>query len=98
MATTTTILQGSADWTLWYAAKRRYATMKGVWQYCDPDSATPSPPPVAEPADSASLEHWEIWDIKSRRQESIQKAIGEVNLEILRTVDFNRPPHSWGGE
>jgi hypothetical protein len=60
--------------------------MKGVWQYCDPDSATPSPPPVAEPADSASLEHWEIWDIKSRRQESIQKAIGEVNLEILRTV------------
>jgi len=84
--TTTTILQGSADWTPWYAAKRRYATIKGVWQYCDPDSVTPSPPPVAEPSDEASADTWKIWEIKSRRQESIQKAIGEVNLEILRTV------------
>jgi hypothetical protein len=82
----TTILQGSEDWTPWYAAKRRYATIKGVWQYCDPDSATRSPPPIAEPADTATSEHWKIWEIKTRRQESIQKAIGEVNLEILRTV------------
>ena len=58
MATTitTTILQGSADWTPWYAAKRRYASIKGVWQYCNPDSTTPSLPPVAEPADDALLE------------------------------------------
>lgn len=82
----TTILQGPTDWTPWYAAKRRYATNKGVWQYCNPDSNTQSPQPVAEPADDASSEHWKIWEIKSRRQESIQKAIGEVNLEILRTV------------
>jgi hypothetical protein len=86
MATPITILQGSADWIPWYAAKRRYATIKGVWQYCDPDSATPSPPPVAEPSDEASADKWKVWEIKSRRQESIQKAIGEVNLEILRTV------------
>jgi hypothetical protein len=85
-ARATTILQGSANWTPWYAAKRRYATIKGVWQYCDPDSATASPPPVAEPSDNNPAETWKIWEIKSRRQESIQKAIGEVNLEILRTV------------
>jgi hypothetical protein len=85
-ARATTILQGSANWTPWYAAKRRYATIKGVWQYCDPDSATRSPQPVTEPSDDDSAETWKIWEIKSRRQESIQKAIGEVNLEILRTV------------
>jgi hypothetical protein len=85
-ARATTILQGSANWTPWYAAKRRYATIKGVWQYCDPDSATASPPPVAEPSDNNPAETWKIWEIKSRRQESIQKAIGEVNLGILRTV------------
>ncbi|KAI1668013.1 Pol protein [Pyrenophora tritici-repentis] len=82
----TTILQGSADWTPWFSAKRRYATIKGVWQYCDPDSTAESPPPVEEPSDEDSAEKWKIWEIKSRRQESIQKAIGEVNLEILRTV------------
>jgi hypothetical protein len=82
----TTILQGSADWIPWYSAKRRYASIKGVWQYCDPDSPTVAPPLVAEPSDNSSAESWKIWEIKSRHQESIQKAIGEVNLEILRTV------------
>ncbi|KAF1922725.1 uncharacterized protein M421DRAFT_10271 [Didymella exigua CBS 183.55] len=67
----TTILQGSADWIPWYAAKRRYATIKGVWQYCDPDSATPSPPPVAEPSDEASADKWKIWEIKSKRQDQL---------------------------
>jgi hypothetical protein len=85
-ARATTILQGSANWTPWYAAKRRYATIKGVWQYCDPDSATKSPLPVTEPSDDDPAGTWKIWVIKSSRQESIQKAIGEVNLEILRTV------------
>ena len=87
MATTaTTVLQGPADWTPWYAAKRRYATIKGVWQYCDPDSTTITPLPVAEPPDNGSADAWKIWEIKSRRQELIMKAISEVNLEILRTV------------
>jgi hypothetical protein len=82
----TTILQGSANWTPWYAPKRRYASIKGVWQYCDPNSTTATPPLVPEPPDNATSESWKIWEIKSRRQQSIQKAIGEVNLEILRTV------------
>ncbi|KAF2830309.1 hypothetical protein CC86DRAFT_268123, partial [Ophiobolus disseminans] len=82
----TTVLQGPADWTPWYAAKRRYATIKGVWQYCDPDSTMATPLPVAEPSDDSSADAWKIWEIKSRRQELILKAIGEVNLEILRTV------------
>jgi hypothetical protein len=85
-ARATTILQGSANWTPWYAAKRRYATIKGVWQYCDPDSATKSPLPVTEPSDDDPAGTWKIWVIKSRSQESIQKAIGEVNLKFLRTV------------
>ncbi|KNG52825.1 reverse transcriptase rna-dependent dna [Stemphylium lycopersici] len=84
--TTTTVLQSPADWTPWYAAKRRYATIKGVWQYCDPDSTTESPQAVEEPSDDSSADAWKIWEIKSRRQESIMKAIGEVNLEILRTI------------
>jgi hypothetical protein len=82
----TTILQGPEDWESWYAAKRRYAFMKGVWQYCDPDSTTGTPPPIAEPSDNDSVETWIIWDIKARHQKSIQRAIGEISLEILRTV------------
>jgi hypothetical protein len=84
--TTTTVLQGPATWTPWYAAKRQYATIKGVWQYCDPDSTTITPPPVAEPSDNGSADAWKIWEIKSRHQELIMKAIGEVDLEILCTL------------
>jgi hypothetical protein len=82
----TTILQGPADWTAWYTAKRRYASIKGVWQYCDPDSTTGTPLPVAQPSDNDSAETWKIWKIKSEHYESIRRAIGDVSLEILRTV------------
>ena len=82
----TTILQAPADWRPWFSAKRRYATIKGVWQYCNPDSTVEAPEAVEEPSDESSGEEWKIWEIKTRRQESILKAIGEVNLEILRTV------------
>jgi hypothetical protein len=82
----TTILQGPADWTAWYTAKRRYASIKGVWQYCDPDSTTGTPLPVAQPSDNDSAETWKIWKIKSEHYESIRRVISDVSLEILRTV------------
>jgi hypothetical protein len=45
-----------------------------------------TPPPVAEPSDDSSADTWKVWEIRSRRQDSIMKATGEVSLEILRTV------------
>ncbi|KAF2025947.1 hypothetical protein EK21DRAFT_92828 [Setomelanomma holmii] len=90
----TTILQGPADWTPWYSAKRRYATIKGVWQYCNPDSTAESPTPVAEPSDNSSVDAWKIWEIKSRHQESILKAIDQQRRLELATLysDIQKKP------
>jgi hypothetical protein len=66
--------------------KKQYATVKGVWEYCDP-STTKQPPTVdAEPSDDDLDSKWRKWEIKTNAQRATLKAIGEVNLEIMRTV------------
>ncbi|PZD22479.1 hypothetical protein A1F97_11378, partial [Pyrenophora tritici-repentis] len=45
------------------------------------------PPTVDdEPSDTASDSAWRRWEIKTNAQKATLKAIGEVNLEITRTV------------
>jgi hypothetical protein len=66
--------------------KKQFATVKGVWEYCDP-STTKEPPKVDdEPSDTDSEGKWRKWEIKTNAQRSTLKVIGEVNLEIMRTV------------
>jgi hypothetical protein len=80
------ILEKQGDWKLWYSMKKQYATVKGVWEYCDP-STTKQPPTVDdEPSDDDSDSKWRKWEIKTNSQKATLKAIGEVNLEIMRTV------------
>lgn len=66
--------------------KEQYATIKGVWEYCD--LSTTKQPPTIDPelADDASDGIWRRWEIKTNAQRATLKAIGEVNLEIMRTV------------
>lgn len=80
------ILEKQSDWKLWYSMKKQFATVKGVWEYCDP-STTKQPPSIDdEPLDTASDSAWRRWEIKTNAQRATLKAIGEVNLEIMRTV------------
>jgi hypothetical protein len=80
------ILENQSDWKLWYSLKKQFATVKGVWEYCDP-STTKQPPTVdEEPLDSDSEGKWRKWEIRTNAQWSTLKAIDEVNLEIMRTV------------
>jgi hypothetical protein len=80
------ILEKQDDWKLWYSMKKQYATVKGVWEYCDP-STTKQPPSVDdEPSDDDSDSKWRKWEIKTNSQKATLKAIGEVNLDIMRTV------------
>jgi hypothetical protein len=32
------ILENQSDWKLWYSMKKQFATVKGVWEYCDPST------------------------------------------------------------
>ncbi|KAF2022520.1 hypothetical protein EK21DRAFT_95648 [Setomelanomma holmii] len=55
-------------------------------EYCDP-STTKKPPTInVEPSDEDSESKWRKWEIKTNAQRATLKAIGEVNLEIMRTV------------
>ena len=57
-----------------------------MWKYCDP-LTTDKPPEIdSEPSDEASEAAWRKWEIKTNAQRATLKAIGEVNLEIMRTV------------
>jgi hypothetical protein len=80
------ILEKQSDWKLWYSMKKQFATIKGVWEYCDPSTTTQ--PPVLDnmPSDNDSDGVWRKWEIKTTSQKATLKAIGEVNLEIMRTV------------
>jgi hypothetical protein len=45
--------------------EKQYATVKGVWEYCDP-STTKQPPTVdAEPSDDDLDSKWRKWEIKT---------------------------------
>jgi hypothetical protein len=66
--------------------KKQFATVKGVWEYCNP-STTRQPPTVDdEPLDTDSEGKRRKWEIKTNAQRATLKAIGEVNLEIMRIV------------
>jgi hypothetical protein len=80
------ILENQSDWKLWYAMTRRFATVKGVWEYCDPSNTKPLPTIDSAPQDTDSEATWRKWEIKTSAQKSILKAIGEVDIEIMRTV------------
>jgi uncharacterized protein (DUF885 family) len=80
------ILEKQGGWKLWYSMKKQYATIKGVWEYCNP-STTNQPPTVDdELLDTNSESKWRKWEIKTNSQKATLKAIGEVNLEMMRTV------------
>jgi hypothetical protein len=80
------ILEKQGNWKLWYSMKKQFATIKGVWEYCDP-STTKQPPTIDdEPSDKDSDSTWRKWEIKTNAQRATLKALGEVNLEIMRTV------------
>ncbi|KAF2822398.1 hypothetical protein CC86DRAFT_372922 [Ophiobolus disseminans] len=66
--------------------KKQYATVKSVWEYCDPSTTTAPPTIDDEPSDEASEGKWRKWEIKTNAQRATLKAIGEVNLKIMRTV------------
>jgi hypothetical protein len=52
------ILEKQGDWKLWYSMKKQFATIKGVWEYCDP-STTKQPPTINdEPSDNDSDSTW----------------------------------------
>lgn len=80
------ILKKQSDWKLWYSMKKQFATVKGVWEYCDPASTKQPPTLDAHPSDEESETKWKIWEIKTNAQKATLKAIGEVNLKIMRTV------------
>ncbi|KAI1668028.1 Pol protein [Pyrenophora tritici-repentis] len=80
------ILENQSDWKLWYSLKKEFATVKGVWEYCDPSTNKLPPTVDDEPSDTASDSAWRRWEIKTNAQKATLKAIGEVNLEITRTV------------
>jgi hypothetical protein len=80
------ILEKQGDWKLWYSMKKQFATVKGVWEYCDPSTAKQPPTVDDEPLDTDSEGKWRKWEIKTNSQKATLKAIGEVNLEIMRTV------------
>jgi hypothetical protein len=66
--------------------KKQFATVKGVWEYCNP-STTKQPLTVDdEPLDTDSEGKWRKWEIKTNSQKATLKAIGEVNRDIMRTV------------
>jgi hypothetical protein len=66
--------------------KKQFATIKGVWEYCDP-STTKQPPTVDdEPSDKDSDSTWRKWEIKTNAQRVTMKVLREVNLDIMRTV------------
>jgi hypothetical protein len=80
------ILEKQGDWKLWYSMKKQFATIKGVWEYCDP-STTKQPPIIDdELSDNDSDSTWRKWEIKTNAQRATLKALGEVNLDIMRTV------------
>ena len=66
--------------------KKQFATVKGVQEYCDPSTNKPPPTVDEKPSDSASDSAWRKWEIKTNAQRATLKAIGEVNLKIMRTV------------
>jgi hypothetical protein len=80
------ILEKQGDWKLWYSMKKQFATVKGVWEYCDPETEKQPPTIDNEPSDNDSDSKWKKWEIKTNSQKATLKAIGEVNLEIMRTV------------
>jgi hypothetical protein len=80
------ILEKQGDWKLWYSMKKQYATVKGVWEYCNPSTSKQPPTVDSEPLDTNSEGKWRKWEIKTNAQRATLKAIGEVNLEIMRTV------------
>ncbi|EFQ91358.1 hypothetical protein PTT_11805 [Pyrenophora teres f. teres 0-1] len=80
------ILENQSDWKLWYSLKKEFATVKGVWEYCDPSTNKLPPTVDDEPSDTASDSAWRRWEIKTNAQKATLKAIGEVNLEITQTV------------
>jgi hypothetical protein len=70
--------------------KKQFATVKGVWEYCDP-STTQQPPVLdALPLDNDSDGIWRKWEIKTTAKKAILKAISKVNLEIMRTVAWSK--------
>jgi hypothetical protein len=70
--------------------KKQFATVKSVWEYCDP-STTQQPPVLdALPSDNDSDGIWRKWEIKTTAKKAILKAIGKVNLEIMRTVAWSK--------
>jgi hypothetical protein len=80
------ILEKQGDWKLWYSMKKQFATVKGVWEYCNPSTMRRPPTVDDEPLDTDSESKWRKWEIKTNAQRATLKAIGEVNLEIMRTV------------
>jgi hypothetical protein len=84
------ILEKQGDWKLWYLMKKHFATVKGVWEYCDPSTNKQPPSIDEEPSDSDSEDKWRKWEIKNNAQRSTLKAIGKVNLEIMRTVAHSK--------
>jgi hypothetical protein len=57
-----------------------------VWEYCDPSTNKQPLSIDDEPLDTDSEGKWRKWEIKTNAQRSTFKAIGEVNLEIIRIV------------
>ncbi|KAI2474740.1 hypothetical protein Ptr902_12194 [Pyrenophora tritici-repentis] len=63
------ILENQSDWKLWYSLKKEFATVKGVWEYCDPSTnklpqpapaePTPAEPTPAQPTEQAATEQVE---------------------------------------
>jgi hypothetical protein len=83
------ILENQSDWKLWYSLKKQFATVKGVWEYCDP-STTKQPSTVdEEPLDSDSEGKWRKWEIRTNAQWSTLKAIDERH-KFLALCDVYR--------
>jgi hypothetical protein len=70
--------------------KKQFATVKGVWEYCDPSTTQQSLVLDAWPLDNDSDGIWRKWEIKTTAKKVILKAIGKVNLEIIRTVAWSK--------
>jgi hypothetical protein len=67
------ILENQSDWKLWYSLKKQFATVKGVWEYCDP-STTKQPRKVDDkPLDTDSEGKWRKWEIKTNAQSVLDR-------------------------
>ncbi|KAK1912655.1 hypothetical protein P3342_004591 [Pyrenophora teres f. teres] len=62
--------------------EKQFATVKGVWEYCDPSTAKQPPTVDNEPSDTDSEGKWKKWEIKTNAQNGSFEAASYLELDL----------------